>query len=66
MTYDLDILRDTVAPAAGREVTSSIPEEFTVEANQIWYDRLGEKDRGDVKDPQSQHLDRTLHFLNYY
>lgn len=40
-----------------REVTSSIPGEFTVEANQIWYDRLGEWDRGDIKDPQSQHLE---------
>lgn len=38
MTYDLDILRDTVDSAAGREVTSSIPGEFTVEASQIWHD----------------------------
>lgn len=66
MTSDLDILRDTVAPAAGREVTSSIPGEFRVETNQIWYDQLGVGDRRDIKDPQSQHLDRTLHFLNYY
>lgn len=51
--YDLDILRDTVTSAAGREVTSSIPGDFTVEANRIWYNRLGEGDRGDIKDQQS-------------
>lgn len=58
--YDLDIYFVTLWPLLQvlvREVASSIPGEFTVEANQIWYDRLGEGDRGDIKDQQSQHLE---------